>query len=107
MKLYFIFIFLFSLPGLAFGGPVEVHLTIKDHRFTPAEVRVKGDKGIKLVVRNEDAIVEEFESPSLRREKKIRAGQTIEMLFPALKPGVYEFYGEFHEDTARGRLIVE
>jgi plastocyanin len=107
MKLYFILILLFSWPVRVFAEPVEVRLTLKDHRFIPSEVRVKGGEGIRLVVKNEDPLMEEFESPSLRREKKIRAGQTAEMVFPSLKPGVYEFFGEFHPDTAKGKLIVE
>jgi plastocyanin len=109
MKFHFISILIvFFTAAWAFAEPVEVHLTLKDHRFDPAEVRVKkGDDGIKLVVKNEDPSMEEFESPALRKEKKILGGHTLEMSIPFIRPGTYEFYGEFHADTAKGTLIVE
>jgi plastocyanin len=108
LKLYFIAILIvFFAAARAAAEPLEVHLTLKNHRFDPQEVRVKGDGGIKLVVKNEDPSIEEFESPALRKEKKILGGHTLEMSFPFIKPGTYEFYGEFHADTAKGTLIVE
>lgn len=85
----------------------EVRLTIREHRFDPAEIRVKAGHGVKLLILNADPAAEEFESPSLRKEKKILAGQTVEMSFPHLALGTYEFYGEFHPDSAKGKLVVE
>ncbi|HET6370139.1 MAG TPA: cupredoxin domain-containing protein [Nitrospiria bacterium] len=108
MKSNFILMLVFFFTAtLAFAEPVEVHLTLRDHRFDPSEVRVKGDDGIKLVVKNEDLSMEEFESPALRKEKKILGGHTLEMSIPFIRPGTYEFYGEYHADTAKGKLIVE
>jgi plastocyanin len=108
MKFYFISILIvFFTAAWAAAEPVEVRLTLKDHRFDPSEVRVKGDDGIKLVVKNEDPSMEEFESPALRKEKKILGGHTLLMSIPFIRPGTYEFYGEFHADTAKGKLIVE
>ncbi|HUK56775.1 MAG TPA: cupredoxin domain-containing protein [Nitrospiria bacterium] len=85
----------------------EIRLVIKDHRFSPSEVRVKADTKIKLIVTNEDPTAEEFESSSLNREKVVRPGQSITVLLPPLKPGIYDFYGEFHPDTATGKIIAE
>lgn len=85
----------------------ERALTIKDHVFSPQEITVKAHTKIKLVVTNQDAAAEEFESPSLNREKLIRAGQSATILLPPLKPGRYEFFGEFHPETARGAVIAE
>jgi plastocyanin len=85
----------------------ERTLTIKGHVFSPAEVRVKAHTKTKLIVTNQDAAAEEFESPSLNREKMIRPGQSATILLPPLKPGRYEFFGEFHPETARGAVIAE
>lgn len=85
----------------------EIRIVIKDHQFTPSEVRVKANTKLKLIVINEDASAEEFESFSLNREKVIRPGQSVTIFLPPLKPGRYEFFGEFHPDTAQGKIIVE
>lgn len=85
----------------------ERTLTIKNNRFLPSEIRVPSNTPSTLKLTNADAAAEEFESPSLNREKLIRGGGSVDIRLPALKPGRYEFYGEFHPDTARGILIVE
>ncbi|MBI3607453.1 MAG: cupredoxin domain-containing protein [Nitrospirae bacterium] len=89
------------------AGDDERRLTIKDHAFSPQEITVKANTKIKLVVTNEDPAAEEFDSPSLNREKLIRPGQSATILLPPLKPGRYEFFGEFHPETARGAVIAE
>lgn len=89
------------------GHDVEIRLTLKDHRFVPAEIRVARAVKVTLIITNADATVEEFESPALNREKLIPPGQTITLFLRPLKPGVYEFFGEFNPKTATGRLIVE
>ena len=85
----------------------EIRIVIKDHRFTPSEVRVKANTKLKLIIRNEDQTAEEFESFSLNREKIVRGGQSITIFLPPLKPGRYDFFGEFHPDTAKGTVIAE
>lgn len=82
-------------------------ITIKNHRFEPAEITIPAGKKVKLVVRNMDPTPEEFESHELNREKVI-AGNTEGVLFIGpLAPGNYPFVGEFHEDTAKGRIVVK
>ena len=96
------------LPSPTLAGPeAEVRLTLKDHRFVPAEVHAAQNTRIRLVVTNTDSTVEEFESPALNREKLIPPGQTVTIFLRPLKPGVYGFFGEFNPTTATGRLIVE
>jgi hypothetical protein len=85
----------------------EVRIVIKDHQFFPSEVKVKANTKIKLLVSNEDTTAEEFESFSLNREKIIRPGQTATITLPPLKPGIYDFFGEFNPKTAKGRIIAE
>jgi len=86
---------------------MEIKLTIKNNRFVPDEIRVQAGTTIELAITNADPTVEEFESFSLNREKLIPAGKTVTIFLPKLQRGTYEFMGEFHSETARGRVIVE
>lgn len=98
---------LLLLPVTAWAADVEVVLQIREHKFQPAELKVPANEKIRLLVENLDATPEEFESHSLNREKVIAGhGKAVIKLGP-LKPGRYAFVGEFHEDTAKGVLIVE
>ena len=60
-----------------------------------------------LVVSNKDGAPEEFESKDLRLEKVVPAGKTVRIRVPALKAGAYRFVGEYHEATAKGRILAE
>lgn len=82
-------------------------LVIKDHLFQPAELTIPSGKRVKLVVENQDATPEEFESHDLRVEKVIPGNTKATIWIGPLKQGKYSFVGEFHEDTAQGTLISE
>ncbi len=82
-------------------------LTIKEHRFTPATLEVPAGKKVKLEIVNEDATPEEFESHDFNREKIIKGNSRGVVFVGPLKPGSYAFFGEFHEDTAKGTLIAK
>jgi plastocyanin len=85
----------------------EVLLVIKNHRFEPTELKVPAGKRIKLVVHNQDATPEEFESHAMNREKVVPAGSKATLFIGPLKPGRYEFFGEYHEATAKGAVVAE
>jgi plastocyanin len=93
--------------AVASAADLEVPLTIEKNRFQPEEVRVKAGTPFVLVVTNKDATPEEFESKELRIEKVIPGGKTMKIRVRALKPGSYPFVGEYHEATAKGRIIAE
>jgi plastocyanin len=97
------------VPGLvnAADDPPDIALTIENNRFQPDEIKVKAGATFVLVVTNKDNGAEEFESKDLRIEKVIPAGKTIRLKMPALKTGTYTFVGEYHEKTAKGRIIAE
>jgi len=95
------------LPFLALAASPEFGLTIKNHRFSPAELKVPAGAKIKLVVSNQDSTPEEFESHALNREKVISGKSKAIIYIGPLKPGKYAFVGEFHEDTARGVIVAE
>jgi heme/copper-type cytochrome/quinol oxidase subunit 2 len=87
--------------------PVELALTLEQHRFSPEEFRVKANTPFILVITNKDNEEEEFEISALRIEQIVSGGKTLRVRIPALKPGTYEFVGEFHEETAQGRIVAE
>jgi plastocyanin len=82
-------------------------LTIKDHRFEPAELQVPAGKKFRLLVKNLDATPEEFDSSDLRREKVIPGKSEATVMIGPLKPGAYKFVGEFHESTAKGTVVAK
>ncbi len=84
-----------------------VEIAIENHKFEPAEIKVPKNTKLKLVVHNKDATIEEFESLDFNREKIVPPGKKIHIILPPLKVGRYNFYGEFHQDTAKGVLVVE
>jgi hypothetical protein len=94
-------------PAAIAADPVEFTLVIKNHRFVPVEIKVPAGQKIRLVVDNQDATPEEFESYSLNREKVVPGKSRIVVMVGPLKPGKYEFFGEFNMDTAQGVLIAE
>ena len=82
-------------------------LTIKDHRFEPSELQVPAGKRFTLVVKNLDPTAEEFESHDLKLEKVIPGRREASLTVRPLKPGTYEFVGEFHQKTAKGRIVAQ
>ena len=95
------------LPLLAVAADPEYVLTIKDHRFTPSELRVPAGKKLRLTIDNQDSTAEEFESHALNREKVIPPNSKAPVFIGPLQPGRYPFVGEFHEKTANGVIIAE
>lgn len=82
-------------------------ITIKDHRFTPAELKVPANKRLVITVVNDDPTAEEFESKELKVEKVIAGKSKGTVRIGPLKPGRYPFVGEYHESTAKGTVIAE
>lgn len=82
-------------------------LTIKDHKFDPAQIEVPANTKLTLIVHNADPTAEEFESSRLHREKIVPGGQKLTLPLGPLPPGRYEFVGDFHRQTAHGVLIVK
>jgi plastocyanin len=98
---------LFLLPVCAFAADTDFTLTIRNHRFDPAELRVPAGKKIRLTIDNQDATPEEFESHALNREKVIPGKSKGLIFIGPLSPGRYPYYGEFNQDTATGVIIAE
>jgi Cupredoxin-like domain len=95
-----------ALPTLAMAEP-EALLVIKNHRFDPTEVKIPANTRVKLTVHNQDPTPEEFESHKLNREKIVPGGAKVVIFIGPLKPGKYEFWGEYNEATAKGLVVAE
>ena len=104
-KLLIISLFLFSTNALAAMKTYETQIT--DHKFFPDEINVPAGEKFKLIVTNNDKTAEEFESHDLQKEKMVRGGKKITLIIKALEKGEYKFFGEFHEKTAKGKIIVK
>ena len=97
---------LFAAGGLH-AQESEVRIVIRDHKFEPAEITVPAGTKLKLVIDNQDATAEEFESYELNREKVVPAKGQVTLFVGPLKPGRYPFFGDFHKETAKGALVAK
>jgi len=96
-----------AIVGNVHAATPAAALAIKNHQFEPSELRVPAGQRIKLVVHNQDNTAEEFESHKMNREKVIPSGAKATIYIGPLKPGRYEFFGEYNEATAKGVVIAE
>ena len=85
----------------------EFRLVIENHKFEPAELVVPAGKKVKLIVENRDPTPEEFDSHALNREKVIAGKSTATIFIGPLKPGSYEYVGEYNEKTAKGTIVAK
>jgi hypothetical protein len=89
------------------GDVPEINLVIKNHSFQPAELKAPADRKFKLRISNEDSTPEEFESTDFNRESIVLPGKSIVVFIGPLRAGTYGFFGDFHRDTAHGRIVIE
>ena len=86
---------------------IDVTLSVKNNKFDPAEIEAPANTPVRLKVKNLDPKPMEFESKALRVEKIIPGNGEATFNIRGQKPGRYEFFDEFHEDTTRGTLVVK
>lgn len=104
MRLFLLIVLLQPLGALAEDYVVII---IKNHKFQPAEITIPAGKKMELIIDNQDATPEEFESHELNREKIIAGNSKARIFIGPLAPGRYPFFGEFNEATAQGVIIVK
>jgi Cupredoxin-like domain len=107
MLRWILLIALMSFAVAAQALEYEAKLAIHDHKFDPVTLTVPANTKIKLLVENQDATPEEFESSDLNREKVVIGKGTITVLLGPLDAGKYHFFGDFHQETAQGDLVVK
>ena len=82
-------------------------ITLKNHRFTPAEIHVPSGKAFFVSVKNLDDTADEFEMHNPAIEKLIPPGEEGKARIRPLGPGRFPFFGDFHQDTAQGAIVSE
>ena len=95
------------VPSSRAADAPGVALTLKDHKFSPAEVTIPANTRTRFTVKNLDATAAEFESDDFKAEKVIPAGQEVVVMVGPLKAGKYEFHDEYHEDVSKTWLTVK
>jgi hypothetical protein len=101
---------LLAAGGLAMAAPGEdtvVELRFENRRFTPQTLNVPANRPFKIKIVNASKEAIEFESFKLNREKVVGPGETATISLPALTPGSYDFYDDFHQDVPEGTIIAK
>lgn len=107
MKYKYLAVFGLFLASTAYAETPEFQLVIKDHQFIPSTLEIPAGQKVKLIVENQDATPEEFESHDLNREKIIAGNSKGVIYVGPLEAGSYKFFGEFNPKTATGTLTVK
>ena len=84
---------------------VTLSVTLKDHKFDPAELHAPPNTPIDIKIKNAGDIVMEFESSDLHFEKIVPVGREGVVHVRPQQPGRYNFFDDFHHET-QGYLIV-
>ena len=87
-------------------APNVITLTLNNHRFIPSSVNASAGERIRIVLVNQDAATEEFDSHDLRVEQLVTPYARVSFEIGPLAPGRYAFMGEFHPETAQGLVTV-
>lgn len=84
----------------------EYNIEIKNHLFYPAKIVIPANKKVKLIIYNHDDKAEQFDSFDLNREKVIFPHQVATIFIGPLPAGEYDFFGEYHPHSARGKIVA-
>jgi plastocyanin len=97
---------LMTLPTANADDGKVLEVSVKDHKFEPAEVKVAAGSAIVFKVKNLDTAPVEFESEPLQFETVVKPNAEILVKVKPQKPGRYVFFDDLHQDT-KGTLVVE
>jgi hypothetical protein len=104
MKCFLLALLMIATPALA-DEAIIVHL--KNHKFSPATIKVKANQPAMIVLFNDDDSADEFDSSSLKIEKVVPGHNKGNIRLRALAPGKYPFMGEYHAATAQGVVVAQ
>ena len=93
--------------GVFAEDTMVIELKIKNHKFDKEVLSVPANVKFKIKVTNEDANSEEFESRAMVVEKFIGPKKSMTITLGPLKPGSYDYFGDFHPSTAKGTLTAK
>jgi Cupredoxin-like domain len=94
-------------PAGARGDDTVIELRFESRRFIPQTITVPANQPLTLRITNASKEPIEFESFKLNREKVVGPGETIIVRLPALRPGSYGFYDDFHQDVPAGSIVAK
>ncbi len=98
---------MFSIDAVQAQHLPTVKLLARDGKWFPEVLEVPANTRFRLEITNQNAGPEEFESKELHKELVLAPGVSRVLVFAPMKPGTYPFFGEFHPQTARGRIVVK
>jgi hypothetical protein len=101
---------LLAAGGLDMAAPADetvVELRFENRKFIPQTLNVPANRPFKIKIVNASKDAIEFESFKTNREKVVGPGETVVVSMPALKPGNYDFYDDFHRDVPEGSIVAK
>jgi len=96
-----------AVAATTYAGNQGAELRFENHQFKPQTLAVPAGEPFILKVVNSSKETIEFESFKLNREKAVSPGETITVRLPALSPGNYDFYDDFHQDVPEGAIVAK
>lgn len=91
----------------AFAAGLDTYtLTLKDHAFVPAELKVPAGKPFNLIIINQETVADEFELSAPHIEKVVPAGGQVRVRVRPLAAGTFSFHDDFHSEV-KGSLVAK
>ncbi len=84
----------------------EFFIELRDHLFIPQEIKIPAHKKVRITIINHDPTPEEIDSFDLNREKVVFGNSRATIYVGPLPPGEYNFFGEYHPNSALGVVQV-
>ena len=91
--------FVLAMPSAQAQQGAAHTVTVKNHKFQPAQITVKANAPVSLRVRNQDSSRMEFESSNPSVAKVIGGNGEATIKLKPLAPGKYEFYDDFNQQS--------
>jgi len=96
-----------AFPAVIRAEDGSAEVRFENHHFTPQTLTVPAGQRLAIKVVNASKETIEFESFKLNREVAMTPGEEITVRLPALSPGSYDFYDDFHQDVPQGAIVAK
>ncbi len=106
-SLLLVSLFFALAPAVIRADEPPLALDYQNGHFEPNNLPVPANKAFKIAVANHGSTAIEFESFELHRERVVAPGETITVFIPALAPGNYPFFDDFHHDAPQGVIVAK
>lgn len=88
------------------GAPADVTLTASNFAFDPGTLNVASGKVVIEFKNDTDGTEHNLTIEDLSVDKDLEAGETTKVTIDDAKPGVYDYFCEYHPSTMKGTLAV-